>query len=216
MRIPYLWEEVSRQENLRSPAVQRKKGTDKQEREANQCKVETREITLPRFHSLDPVCLFSFKCILSVEHWFTFFFHSATGSGQQCCFNRFGNLMVGQPDAGSLDRVHPNAGLPVISHFFHDKALWEDCCRNSGNCGSTLRSGLQTTAQDIKHRDPVIVNHLISFMRHVGDTIAHGHGLEWIKCGRSNSHSKTKNIRKGWTRAEKRRWRVTLLCDNAT
>ncbi|CAH3038917.1 unnamed protein product [Pocillopora meandrina] len=121
----------------------------------------------------------------------------ATGSGQQCCFNRFGNLIVGQPDAGSLDRVHPNAGLPVISHFFHDKALWEDCCRNSGNCGSTLRSGLQTTAQDIKHRDPVTVNHLISVMRHVGDTIAHGHGLEWIKCGRSNSQSKTKNVRKG-------------------
>ena len=55
-RIPFLREEVSRQENLRSPAVQRKKGTDKQEREANQCKVETRKITLPRFHSLDPVC----------------------------------------------------------------------------------------------------------------------------------------------------------------
>ena len=104
---------------------------------------------------------------------------------------------MGQPDAGSLDRVHPNAGLPVISHFFHDKALWEDCCRNSGNCGSTLRSGLQTTAQDINHRDPVTVNHLIGVMRHVGDTIAHGHGLEWIKCGRSNSQSKTKNVRKG-------------------
>nr|XP_058948028.1 protein mesh-like [Pocillopora verrucosa] len=69
----------------------------------------------------------AFQCFLMVNP-------SATGSGQQCCFNKFGNLMVGQPDAGSLDRVHPNAGLPVISHFFHDKVPYEDCCRNSKNC----------------------------------------------------------------------------------
>lgn len=69
----------------------------------------------------------AFQCFLMVNP-------SATGSGQQCCFNRLGNLMMGQPDAGSLDRVHPNAGLPVISHFFHDKVPYEDCCRNSKNC----------------------------------------------------------------------------------
>ena len=119
---------------LRSPAVQRKKGTHKQEREANQCRAVTRKITLPRFDSLDPVSLIFVRIDIEREHWFTFFFHSATGSGQQCCFNKFGNLMVGQPDAGSLDRVHPNAGLPVISHFFHDKVPYEDCCRNSKNC----------------------------------------------------------------------------------
>ena len=56
---------------------------------------------------------------------------SATGSGQQCCFNRYGNLVMGQPDAGFLDRVHPNAGLPVISRFFHDKVPYEDCSRNA-------------------------------------------------------------------------------------
>ena len=28
---------------------------------------------------------------------------------------------MGQPDAGFLDRVHPNAGLPVISRFFYDR-----------------------------------------------------------------------------------------------
>ena len=40
----------------KKPRCATKKRTDKQEREANQCKVETRKITLPRFHSLDPVC----------------------------------------------------------------------------------------------------------------------------------------------------------------
>ena len=48
---------------------------------------------------------------------------------------------------------------------------------------STLRSGLQTTAQDIKHQDPVILNHFISVMWRVGDAITQG--SERIKCGRS-------------------------------
>ena len=38
---------------------------------------------------------------------------------------------MGQPDAGFLDRVHPNAGLPVISRFFHDEVPYEDCSRNA-------------------------------------------------------------------------------------
>ena len=59
---------------------------------------------------------------------------SATGAGQQCCYNSFGNLMMGKPDAGSLDRVHPNAGLPVISHFFHDQVPYQDCCQLTNNC----------------------------------------------------------------------------------
>ena len=36
--------------------------------------------------------------------------------------------------AGSLDRVHPNAGVPVISHFFHDIVPYQDCCRLTNNC----------------------------------------------------------------------------------
>ena len=35
---------------LKRPRCATKKGTLKQEREANQCKVETQKITLPRFH----------------------------------------------------------------------------------------------------------------------------------------------------------------------
>lgn len=55
------------------------------------------------------------------------------GAGQQCCYNNFGNLMMGK-NAGSLDRVHPNAGIPVISHFFHDIVPYQDCCRLTNNC----------------------------------------------------------------------------------
>ena len=62
------------------------------------------------------------------------FITSATGAGQQCCYNNFGNLMMGKPDAGSLDRVHPNAGVPVISHFFHDIVPYQDCCELTKNC----------------------------------------------------------------------------------
>ena len=42
--------------------------------------------------------------------------------------------MLGAPDAGSLDRVHPNAQVPVLSHFFHDKVPYHDCCLQSDNC----------------------------------------------------------------------------------
>ena len=67
-------------------------------------------------------------------HSFYFLFHiSSTGAGQQCCYNNFGNLMMGK-HAGSLDRVHPNAGIPVISHFFHDIVPYQDCCRLTNNC----------------------------------------------------------------------------------
>ena len=62
------------------------------------------------------------------------FVHSNKGAGQRCCYNQHGNLMVGAPDGGSLDRVHPKVGLPVLSHFFHDKVPYHDCCQQSRNC----------------------------------------------------------------------------------
>ena len=81
---------------------------------------------------------------------------------------------------------------------------------------STLRSGLQTTAQDIKHQDPVILNHFISVMWRVGDTITQG--SERIKCGRSKFTIENEKCTKRLKRLsdEKRSGRVTLLCDNAT
>ncbi|XP_068694477.1 uncharacterized protein [Montipora foliosa] len=67
-------------------------------------------------------------------HCFKSVIPSEKGAGQQCCYNDFGNLMLGKPNAGSLDRVHPNAGIPVISHFYHDTVPYIDCCQLTKNC----------------------------------------------------------------------------------
>ena len=65
---------------------------------------------------------------------FSTVFLSNMGADQQCCYNSFGNLMLGKPNAGSLNRIHPNAGVPVISNFFHDKVPYQDCCKLTNNC----------------------------------------------------------------------------------
>ncbi|XP_048583031.1 protein mesh isoform X2 [Nematostella vectensis] len=54
---------------------------------------------------------------------------SDQGAGTQCCYNSQGNLMVGPPGGGSLDRVHIDTGIPYISHFFHDIIPYWDCCK---------------------------------------------------------------------------------------
>ena len=94
---------------------------------------------------LDEILSSPFMCRLTIvfvlsssvfctQCYILLFLFSAKGAGQQCCYNNFGNLMMGKPNAGSLDRVHPNAGLPVISHFFHDLVPYQDCCRLSDSC----------------------------------------------------------------------------------
>ena len=42
--------------------------------------------------------------------------------------------MVGPKNGGSLDRVHIEAGVPVLSHFFHNIVPYLDCCLLSDNC----------------------------------------------------------------------------------
>ena len=42
--------------------------------------------------------------------------------------------MVGPQNGGSLDRVHIESGVPVLSHFFHDLVPYLDCCLLSENC----------------------------------------------------------------------------------
>ena len=42
--------------------------------------------------------------------------------------------MVGHPNGGSLDQVHVEAGVPVLSHFLHDLVPYWDCCLLSKNC----------------------------------------------------------------------------------
>ena len=61
-------------------------------------------------------------------------FHSNQGTGQQCCYNEIGDLIVGPRNGGSLDRVHVEAGVPALSHFFHDIVPYWDCCMLSDNC----------------------------------------------------------------------------------
>ena len=63
-----------------------------------------------------------------------FSIYSNQGAGQQCCYNEQGNLMVGPQNGGSLDRFHIEAGVPVLSHFFHDLVPYLDCCLFSDNC----------------------------------------------------------------------------------
>ena len=65
----------------------------------------------------------------------TLLFYSNQGAGQQCCYNEQGNLLVGPPNGGSLDRVHVEVGVPVFSHFFHDLVPHWDCCLLSASCG---------------------------------------------------------------------------------
>ena len=76
------------------------------------------------------------KIILWRHHFRTLlnFVYSNKGAGQSCCYNEHGNLMVGAPDGGSLNRVHPKVGLPVLSHYFHDRVPYHDCCQQSHNC----------------------------------------------------------------------------------
>ena len=47
--------------------------------------------------------------------------------------------MVGPQNGGSLDRVHIEAGVPVLSHFFHDLVPYLDCCLLSDNCAKYFK-----------------------------------------------------------------------------
>ncbi|XP_078360279.1 protein mesh-like [Oculina patagonica] len=84
-------------------------------------------------------------CNPKVEHHCVIYHFGAThcfrtntpsdqGAGQQCCYNKQGNLMIGPQNGGSLDRFHIEAGVPVFSHFFHDLVPYLDCCLLSDNC----------------------------------------------------------------------------------
>lgn len=70
--------------------------------------------------------------------------------------------MMGKPYAGSLDRVHPNAGLPVISHFFHDLVPYQDCCRLTNNCEKYFDKRPSDDGSQYQAPRPGIYGHLIS------------------------------------------------------
>ena len=60
------------------------------------------------------------------------FFFSASGAGQQCCYNG-DSLMVGPPGGGSLDVVSPDESF--WGHMGRDVLPWYACCKFTENCG---------------------------------------------------------------------------------
>ena len=54
-------------------------------------------------------------------------------SGQQCCYDSDGNLIIGPRSGGTVDRVAPvgNYGLNVIRHFIVDVLPAIYCCKGN-------------------------------------------------------------------------------------
>ena len=67
------------------------------------------------------------------------FFHiySLTkGYGNQCCYDKQGNLVVGAPGGGTVDRVSP--GKSKVDHFLEDVLPFLWCCTGLfSNCRDT-------------------------------------------------------------------------------
>ena len=59
------------------------------------------------------------------------------GSGQQCCYRRNGDLIMGPESGGSVDLVAPDGFINTIRHFFEDVIPAIYCCkgqRSSSTC----------------------------------------------------------------------------------
>lgn len=54
-------------------------------------------------------------------------------SGQQCCYDSNGNLIIGPRSGGTVDRIAPvgNYGLNVIRHFIVDVLPAIYCCKGN-------------------------------------------------------------------------------------
>ena len=53
--------------------------------------------------------------------------------GQHCCYDSEGDLLVGSPDGGSVDRVSPNSD--PYGHFMSDTRPFILCCKTAlPNC----------------------------------------------------------------------------------
>lgn len=50
------------------------------------------------------------------------------GSGQQCCYDNKGYLVVGQPGGGTVDRYAPNTFTRRLKHLRHDVLPYIFCC----------------------------------------------------------------------------------------
>ena len=89
-------------------------------------------------------CCFLFKRpntpggrILSLLYYGFFYDSQLTGnSGQQCCYDDIGNLLVGAPGGGNVDRVSPD--INIIDHFVEDLVPQWLCCKAGtfSNCAT--------------------------------------------------------------------------------
>ncbi|XP_038056066.1 uncharacterized protein LOC119728062 [Patiria miniata] len=56
------------------------------------------------------------------------------GAGQQCCYGKDGNILVGPPGGGTADRFGPGGFWNIIWHQWFDVLPWLCLCKLSNNC----------------------------------------------------------------------------------
>ena len=60
------------------------------------------------------------------------------GYGNQCCYDKQGNIIVGPPGGGTVDKVAPRSIRSKINHFFEDVLPFMWCCKGEfSNCRDT-------------------------------------------------------------------------------
>ncbi len=55
-------------------------------------------------------------------------------SGQQCCYDKDGNIIVGPPGGGTEDTYSPDGLTDTSRHFLYDVVPWFACCYFSDQC----------------------------------------------------------------------------------
>ena len=113
----------------------------------------------------------------TIRHSFGLFIRSVQGAGQQCCYDRAGNLLPFENGGGTFDRAHVKGyvgkhedinKIPIISHLLEDVEPYFLCCKLSFNC--LKYSVLRPTDDCRKYTPPVIrecVYNKVSFRRHL-------------------------------------------------
>ena len=62
------------------------------------------------------------------------------GSGQQCCYNKVGDLIIGPPGGGTVDLYAPTGFFGKLNHFHHDVRPFFYCCKGEfSNCDAYYR-----------------------------------------------------------------------------
>ena len=59
---------------------------------------------------------------------------SSSGSGQQCCYGKNGNISLEKQNAGTANSYHPTHNL--VLHYVYDVLPWIFCCKLLDNCDS--------------------------------------------------------------------------------